>query len=194
MCKKKKIDQSLRKIIEPLHNPFSTCIRVYTYTRKIFWVLRISLDALSSVPRRKRLLTTRFTELHGSRGGERKDWRARLVRTDENSPKDGDGARRRGRRAVLLVVAIRWRRAKKWLIVTLSAICVLLPLQMTDPYRFCYGDRRNDRVKDRARDSREGKGRRKKKKKKQGNFFRRNVGRGREGEGMCRVWSIWIVD
>lgn len=26
MCKKKKIDQSLRKIIEPLYNPFSTCI------------------------------------------------------------------------------------------------------------------------------------------------------------------------
>lgn len=134
---------------------------MYIYARNIFWDYE-SRSMRSR--RRKRLLTTRFTEFHGSRGGERKDWRARLVRTDENSERRSEKERIRA----VLVVAIRWRRAKKWLIVTLSAICVLLPLQMTDPYRFCYGNRRNDRVKDRARDSGEGKGRWKK----EGNFFR----------------------
>lgn len=101
MCKKKNrsiVKEKDRTVAHPVRVYAFICICIYIYARNIFWDYE-SRSMRSR--RRKRLLTTRFTEFHGSRGGERKDWRARLVRTDENSE------RRSERIRAVLVVAIR---------------------------------------------------------------------------------------
>lgn len=127
-----------RKIVK--ENNRSSSLRgsscsIYIYTRNIFW----DYESRSMRSRRFR----------GGSGCWQRDSRSSMEveavkgkigeRGRMRTVKD-EGAREGEESRAVVVVAIRWRRAKKWLIVTLSAICVLLPLQMTDPYRFCHGD------------------------------------------------------
>lgn len=122
------------------------------------------------------MLTTRFTEFHGSRGGERKDWRAR---TDENCERRG-GERRRGEQggggrgdSLTQGKEVAHRHAVCHLRATASSNDRSVPL-------LSRGYRRNDRVKDRARDSEEGK---KKKKEKRRKFLPWRGGK------MCRFFA-----
>lgn len=175
-----------RKIVK--ENNRSSSLRgsscsIYIYTRNIFW----DYESRSMRSRRFR----------GGSGCWQRDSRSSMEveavkgkigeRGRMRTVKD-EGAREGEESRAVVVVAIRWRRAKKWLIVTLSAICVLLPLQMTDPYRFCHGDIGATIAWKIAREIVK-RGKKKKEKKKEISSVE-----GRENVSFLRVWSIWIVD
>lgn len=175
-----------RKIVK--ENNRSSSLRgsscsIYIYTRNIFW----DYESRSMRSRRFR----------GGSGCWQRDSRSSMEveavkgkigeRGRMRTVKD-EGAREGEESRAVVVVAIHWRRAKKWLIVTLSAICVLLPLQMTDPYRFCHGDIGATIAWKIAREIVK-RGKKKKEKKKEISSVE-----GRENVSFLRVWSIWIVD
>lgn len=128
MCKEEK---SLKKIIEA--HLYVAHPVLYTYIHETFsGTTNLARCALVGSAEE----AVADNAIHGVPWKSRR-WKERLESEDGWElwkTREGEESR------AVVVVAIRWRRAKKWLIVTLSAICVLLPLQMTDPYRFCHGD------------------------------------------------------